>query len=67
MTNTKKLIELIKKSRYSRKELAEQLGIGICSLSRKICNHNQFKAEEIMLLSRLLKIRDKDEIFFCMK
>lgn len=67
MTNTQKLAEMIKQSPYSQKELAYRLGISLCTFSRKLHNHCQFKAEEISKLCSCLQIRDKDEIFFCVR
>jgi transcriptional regulator with XRE-family HTH domain len=66
VTNTSFLKDYIKQSGYKIRYLAQQLGISEHSLSRKINGKNEFKANEIELLCKLLKIGAKDRmaIFF---
>ena len=69
MTNTKLLEEAINASGYKRSYLAAKLGITPYALAKKIRNENQFKASEIDLMSRLLKIdvNTRMKIFFAKK
>lgn len=67
MTDVKLLREKIEQSGYKLVYLASQLGITPQGLHLKLNNTNQFKASEIQILCRLLKIDDPDEmkrIFF---
>jgi hypothetical protein len=68
MTDTVRINNDIKKSGLKKRWIAAELGLSSYGFWRKINNENQFKAEEIKELCRLLKItslRKKDEIFFC--
>ena len=66
MTNTSMLEQYIKKSGYKKSFIAEQLGITAYGLTLKINNKNEFKASEMTILCKLLKIsaKDKEAIFF---
>ena len=66
MTNTALLKEYIKRSGYKMSYIAEQLGITAYALSLKINNKSEFKANEIDILCKLLKIgiSDRMRIFF---
>lgn len=66
MTNTSLLEEYIKKSGYKKSFLAEQLGISSYGFSLKCNGKTEFKASEIDMLCKLLKIGAKDRmaIFF---
>lgn len=66
MTNTNLLEREIEKSGYKKAYLAAQLGISAYALALKINNKNEFKANEIDILCKLLKISVKDRmrIFF---
>ena len=66
MTNTTLLMEYIEKSGYKMSFIAKQLGITAYGFSLKVNNKSEFKASEITILCKLLKIsaRDRDAIFF---
>lgn len=67
MTNTALLKEVIEKSGLKRAYIASQLGLSVFGLQKKIENTNQFKAEEIKILCKVLNItslREKELIFF---
>ena len=66
MTNTTLLMEYIEKSGYKMSFIAKQLGITAYCFSLKVNNKSEFKASEITILCKLLKIsaRDRDAIFF---
>lgn len=66
MTNTALLEQYIEKSGYKKSYIAAQLGITAYGFSLKINNKSEFKANEITILCKLLKIsaRDKEAIFF---
>mgnify|MGYP003312008340 CR=1 FL=1 len=66
MTNTALLKEYIAKSGYKLSFIAKALGITAYALSLKINNKNEFKANEIDILCKLLSIgiRDRMRIFF---
>lgn len=67
MTNTSLLEQYIEKSGYKRKFIARQIGLkSAYGLSLKINNESEFKASEIGILCKLLKIsaKDKEAIFF---
>lgn len=67
MTDTKLLREKIDRSGYKISYLASQLGLTPQGLHLKLNNTNQFKASEIQILCKILKIDDPDEmkrIFF---
>ena len=67
MTNTVLLEEYIAKSGYKKSFIAKALGITAYALALKINNKNEFKANEIDILCKLLNIgiRDRMRIFFC--
>lgn len=66
MTNTYLLERFIEKSGYKKAYIAAQLGISAYALALKINNKNEFKANEIDILCKLLKIgiKDRMRIFF---
>ena len=66
MTNTALLEEYIAKSGYKKSFIAKALGITAYALTLKIKNKNEFKANEIDILCKLLKIgiKDRMRIFF---
>jgi hypothetical protein len=66
MTNTALLEECIKKSGFRKGFLAEQLGISSYGFALKCSNKSEFKANEIDILCKVLKIGIKDRmaIFF---
>lgn len=66
MTNSALLEQYIKKSGYRKKFIADALSITPYGFALKINNKSEFKASEISILCRLLKItaRDKEAIFF---
>lgn len=66
MTNTSLLEKYIEDSGYKKSFLAKQIGISAYTLSMKINNESEFKANEICVLCNLLKIsaKDKEAIFF---
>ena len=66
MTNTALLEQYIEKSGYKKSFIAEQLGITAYGLALKINNKSEFKASEMTILCKLLKInaKDKEAIFF---
>ena len=66
MTKTSLLEQYIEKSGYKKSFIAKQLGITAYAFALKINNKSEFKANEIAILCKLLKIsaRDKEAIFF---
>ena len=66
MTNTALLEQYIEKSGYKKSFIASQLGITAYGFALKINNKSEFKANEITVLCKLLKInaRDREAIFF---
>lgn len=66
MTNTALLEQYIEKSGYKKSFIAEQLGLTAYGLTLKVNNKSEFKASEMTILCKLLKIsaRDKEAIFF---
>ena len=66
MTNTSLLEQYIKNSGYKKGFIAKQIGKTTYGLALKINNKSEFKANEILVLCKLLKIgaKDKDAIFF---
>lgn len=66
MTNTPLLEQYIEKSGYKKSFIAQQLGITAYAFALKINNKSEFKASEITILCKLLKIsaKDREAIFF---
>ena len=66
MTNTSLLEQYIEKSGYKKSFIAQQLGITAYGFALKLNNKSEFKASEMTILCRLLKIgrMDKEAIFF---
>lgn len=67
MTDKQRLLKIIADSGLRKKYIAEQLGLTTYGFQKKVENKNQFKAEEIKILCKVLKIsslKEKEEIFF---
>lgn len=66
MTDSNKLMELIKKKGYNVRKLANALGISHQALYQKINNKREFKTSEILKIQELLKLtnEERDQIFF---
>ncbi len=67
MTNTYLLREKISSLGLKYNFIAEQVGLTVQSLQRKIENLSEFKASEIQIMCRILRIDDsneKEDIFF---
>lgn len=66
MTNTTLLEQYIQKSGYKKSFIAEQLGLTVYGFMLKVNNKSEFKASEMTILCKLLKINaeDKEAIFF---
>ena len=67
MTNTELLEAAIERSGYKKSYIAKVIGITAYCLARKIRNESEFKASEINMLCKLLKIKtaaEKERIFF---
>ena len=66
MTNTVLLERYIEKSGYKKSFIAEQLGLTTYGFTLKVNNKSEFKASEMTILCKLLKIsaKDKEAIFF---
>lgn len=66
MTNTSLLEEYIQRSGYKKSYIAAQLGITAYGFALKCNNSSEFKASEMTILCKLLKIsaKDKEAIFF---
>lgn len=60
MINQDKLKAKIIENGYSREKIAEILGISPTSLNYKLNEKRQFKANEILILGKILKISNKD-------
>lgn len=67
MTNTLELEVAIKRSGITKRKLAKMLGLSEMGLYKKINNITEFKASEIVKLSEILALKNKDEIFFNQK
>ncbi len=64
-TNTALLKAKIVECGLTQEQVAQQLGISYQALSNKINNKVDFKASEIQLISKILKITDYEPYFFC--
>jgi hypothetical protein len=66
MTNTSLLVQYIEKSGYKKSFIAEKLGLTAYGFTLKVNNKSEFKASEMTILCKLLKInaKDKEAIFF---
>ena len=66
MTNTLELELAIKRANITKRDLAKKLGISEMALYKKISNHAEFKASEIVKLQEVLKLstKQRDVIFF---
>ncbi len=66
MTNKLELELQIKRCNVTKRELAQKLGISEMALSNKMNNESEFKASEISILEKELKMskEQRDAIFF---
>jgi hypothetical protein len=66
MTNTSLLVQYIEKSGYKKSFIADKLGLTAYGFTLKVNNKSEFKASEMTILCKLLKInaKDKEAIFF---
>ena len=66
MTNTSLLEQYLEKSGYKKAYIAHQIGLTAYGFARKVNNESEFKASEMVILCKLLKInaKDKEAIFF---
>ena len=69
MTNTKELNKRILETVGRKEIVAAALEISLTSLNNKIANRTEFKASEISILKKLLKLSEEDvfRIFFTAK
>lgn len=70
MTDTAKLLKIIKDSGIKKGNIADYLGLTIQGFMRKVKNISEFKPSEIEKLCDILAIRslkEKDRIFFAKK
>lgn len=66
MTATNKLKAKMVEAGITQAELAKILGISYQAMNYKINNRSEFKVSEIEAVASALKIRNKDEYFFCL-
>lgn len=64
MTNTVELEVAIKRAGLTKRAIAKKLGISEMGFYKKVNNITEFKASEIYKLTKILKLKDKDDIFF---
>ena len=66
MTNTELLEKVIANSGYKKQFLASKIGLSYQGLLNKVQNKQDFRAKEIMILCKLLRISSelKEAIFF---
>ena len=66
MTNTLKLKAAIAESGLNQEQIAEMLGVSLCTLNYKLNGTSEFKASEIKKLAELLHL-DADKVMkiFC--
>jgi predicted transcriptional regulator len=64
MTNKLELEIAIKRSGLTKRDLAKKIGLSEMGLYKKINNITEFKASEIVAISEILDIKNKEEIFF---
>ena len=65
MTNTKLLLEAIKRSGLKKEWISRQLNITATALHMKMTNKTEFKASEIIKLTKVLFLtkKQRDDIF----
>ncbi len=65
MTNTKLLLEAIKRSGLKKEWISRQLNITTTALHMKMTNKTEFKASEIIKLTKVLFLtkKQRDDIF----
>lgn len=61
MTNTLKLKVAIAESGLNQEQIAEMLGVSLCTLNYKLNGTSEFKASEIKKLAELLHL-DADKV-----
>ncbi len=61
MTNTLKLKAAIAESGLNQEQIAEMLGVSLCTLNYKLNGTSEFKASEIKKLAELLHL-DADKV-----
>lgn len=66
MTDTLELEIAIKKSGFTKRKLAEKLGISLQAFYNKLNNETEFKVSEIIKICKLLNLsnKSKEKIFF---
>lgn len=66
MTNTLKLKAAIAESGLNQEQIAEMLGVSLCTFNYKLNGTSEFKASEIKKLAELLKMENETmvKIFF---
>lgn len=66
MTDSIELEVAITRAKLTKQEIASKLGITAMGLYKKINNLSEFKASEIVILSKLLKLTNsqREKIFF---
>lgn len=66
MTDTKRFRDAVKRSGLKYKHIAFELGITPYGLQKKIDNLTEFKASEIVKISEMLRLSEKERanIFF---
>lgn len=66
MTDSIELEVAITRAKLTKQEIAMKLGITAMGLYKKINNLSEFKASEIVILSKLLRLTNaqREEIFF---
>lgn len=69
MTDTNRLREIIDRSGYKLRFLAERCGLSYQGFMKKVTNETEFKPSEIQTLKELLGLNDADalSIFFYTK
>lgn len=66
MTNTDKLMSIVREQGFTKVDIASFLGITRQGLHKKLSNESEFKQSEIEKLSTMLKlsVEQEREIFF---
>lgn len=66
MTDTEALRNAVKRSGLKYIKIANEMGISSYTLQKKVNNKTEFKASEIMMLSSMLCLddRERNSIFF---
>ena len=64
MTDTYELEKLIRMNGFTKKEVAQRLGLSEQGFLLKLNNRSEFKASEIDAICRMLELENND-LFFC--